>query len=227
MTEKNKPSISRARERAALSEGGAADDSSSDEQLVAAVLTGARRHARARAVLHIAGGVRGIARLSTAELAKIEGVGPASARALAATTELCRRLVRIEVEDRPQIQSPSEVARLVRGRLVGATREHFMAIGLNARHRVVMFEVVAVGSLAHVDVHPRELFRLAVATGVHSMVLAHNHPSGSPHPSEADLVLTRRMVEAGALLGIPVLDHVIVASGGDTSLAARGLMDFS
>ena len=90
------------------------------------------------------------------------------------------------------------VARLVRGRLVGAVKEHFMAIGVNARHRVVMFEVVAVGSLAHVDVHPRELFRLAVATGVHSMVLAHNHPSGSPQPSEADLVLTRRMVEAGA-----------------------------
>ena len=183
--------------------------------------------ARARVVLGVTGGLPGLARLTASELAALDGVGASSARALAASTEMCRRLVRIEVEDRPQIQSPSEVARLVRGRLVGAVKEHFMAIGLNARHRVVMFEVVAVGSLAHVDVHPRELFRLAVATGVHSMVLAHNHPSGSPQPSESDLVLTRRMVEAGALLGIPVLDHVIVASGGDTSLAALGLMDCS
>lgn len=218
---------SRASEDRARSDSRSLGDASTDHELVAAVLRGANAMARARVVLGVTGGLPGLARLTASELAALDGVGASSARALAASAEMCRRLVRIEVEDRPQIQSPSEVARLVRGRLVGAVKEHFMAIGLNARHRVVMFEVVAVGSLAHVDVHPRELFRLAVATGVHSMVLAHNHPSGSPQPSESDLVLTRRMVEAGALLGIPVLDHVIVASGGDTSLAALGLMDCS
>lgn len=217
--------IQRARTRPALTDEDAAGDSATDEQLVAAVLSGPHAAARARAVLRAAGGLPGITRLSAVELAEIDGIGRASARALAASIELCRRFVRIEVDERPCVQSPSDVARLVRGRLVGAMQEHFMAIGLNARHRVVMFEVVAVGSLAHVDVHPRELFRLAVSTGVHSMVLAHNHPSGSPTPSEADVALTRRMVEVGALLGIPVLDHVIVASAGDASLAALGMMD--
>ncbi|MGB1701278.1 MAG: JAB domain-containing protein, partial [Nannocystaceae bacterium] len=189
------------------------------------VLSGPHARVRARAVLDAAGGLGGMARLSVEELARIEGVGRASARVLAASVELCRRFVRAEIEGRPSVTCPADVARLVRAQLVGAMAEHFMAVGLNARHRVVMFEVIAVGSLGHVDVHPRELFRRAVSTGVHSMVLAHNHPSGSPSPSDADVALTRRMVEVGALLGIPVLDHVIVASGGDASLAALGMMD--
>lgn len=99
-----------------------------------------------------------------------------------------------------------------------------MVLGLDARQRVRLVREVAQGSLAHVDVHPREVFRPLVRAGMHSAILVHNHPSQDADPSEADIDLTHRLVEVGRLVGIPVLDHLVVTRTRSVSVAALGLM---
>jgi DNA repair protein RadC len=158
------------------------------------------------------------------ELCRIPGIGEAGATALAAAIELGRRLGRVGLPWAEPLRCPSDVAGFVRAHLRGSTQEVFLAIGLDARQRVRLVRRVAMGSLAQVEVHPRELFRPLVRAGMHCCLLAHNHPSGSPEPSAADLELTRRMVDVGRLLGIPVLDHLVVTQDDSVSLAAVGLM---
>jgi DNA repair protein RadC len=95
------------------------------------------------------------------------------------------------------------------------SREHFIAIFLSARQSIIGYETVAIGSANSVEAHPREIFRLAIATAACSVIIGHNHPSGSTSPSEADIAMTSRMIIVGDLLGIPVLDHVIVGEDAD------------
>ena len=124
----------------------------------------------------------------------------------------------------PEIRGPDDVVRLVGSKLRKESREHFLVLLLNARHEVMGQETVSIGSLNASIVHPREVFRPAVVASAAATVLVHNHPSGDPEPSEEDLSITKRLVEAGELLGIQVLDHVIVASRGVVSLRARQLL---
>jgi len=124
----------------------------------------------------------------------------------------------------PEIRGPDDVARLVGRKLRKESREHFLVLLLNARHEVMGQETVSIGSLNASIVHPREVFRPAVVVAAAATVLVHNHPSGDPEPSEEDLAITKRLVEAGELLGISVLDHVIVAGRGVVSLRARQLL---
>jgi DNA repair protein RadC len=136
--------------------------------------------------------------------------------------ELTRR--RYRGKKLPEIHDPDDVARVVGPKLRKETREHFLVLLLNARHEVMGRETVSVGSLNASIVHPREVFRPAVVASAAATVLVHNHPSGDPEPSEEDLSITKRLVEAGELLGISVLDHVIVASRGVVSMRARHLL---
>lgn len=134
-------------------------------------------------------------------------------------------IARLRAEDSPRIADPAQA--LVAIRAACAERpeqESFVAVLLNARQKVLATRVVHVGTLSQVDVHPRELFRDAVRMAAHSLIMAHNHPSGDPRPSEGDISLTRRMVEAGEILGIPVLDHIVVTDHDACSLAALGLV---
>jgi hypothetical protein len=101
-------------------------------------------------------------------------------------------------------------------------REHFVALFLNCRHQVVRRRTVAIGSLNGVEIHPRELFKPAIRASSAAIIVAHNHPSGDPCPSRADIELTQRLREAGELLGIPILDHLIISRNGFISLAERG-----
>jgi DNA repair protein RadC len=120
-----------------------------------------------------------------------------------------------------QVHSSGDVfAQLVAVRR--AAREHFVVFDLDVRHRIIARRVVHVGTLAGVEVHPREVFRDAVVNAAAAVILAHNHPSGDPSPSRQDLELTARLRQVGELLGITVLDHVIVAAEGFVSLADRG-----
>lgn len=123
-----------------------------------------------------------------------------------------------------KIRAPEDVASFVRGLIGRQEREHFLVLLLDARQRVIEAEVIHIGSLAQVDVHPREIFRPAVRLGAHSIILAHNHPSGDADPSDADIHLTQRMVDVGKTQGIPVLDHVVVTPLRSSSLAALGLV---
>lgn len=122
------------------------------------------------------------------------------------------------------LRQPADVAARVR-RLLGAEPvECFAVLLLDARQRVIDAVVVHRGTLSEVSVHPREVLRPAIQAGAHSVICAHNHPSGDPDPSDADVELTRRLVEAGRLMGIPVLDHLVVTAKRHVSLSAAGLM---
>lgn len=122
------------------------------------------------------------------------------------------------------VRGPDDVVDLIGRKLRGEAREHFVVILLNARHEAIAVETVSIGSLNASIVHPREVFRPAMLASAASIVVAHNHPSGDPEPSEEDLSITRRLAEVGELLGIGVLDHVVIARRGITSLRARGVM---
>lgn len=136
--------------------------------------------------------------------------------------ELTRR--RYRGKQLPEIRGPDDVVRLVGSKLRKESREHFLVLLLNARHEVMGRETVSVGSLNASIVHPREVFRPAVLASAAATLLVHNHPSGDPEPSEEDLSITKRLVQAGELLGIGVLDHVIVASRGVVSLRSRQML---
>jgi DNA repair protein RadC len=122
------------------------------------------------------------------------------------------------------IRGPEDVVRLMGPKLRASKREHFLVLLLNARHEVLMRDTVSIGSLNASIVHPREVFKPAIIESAASIVLVHNHPSGDPEPSEEDLAITRRLVQAGELLGIGILDHVIVASRGVVSFKSRQLL---
>ena len=138
-----------------------------------------------------------------------------------------RELTRRRYANKPPtpVRGPDDVAGIgAVKRLMRAKREHFLVLLLNARHEVEAVETVSIGSLNASIVHPREVFLHAVTTSAASIVLVHNHPSGDPEPSEEDLTITKRLVEAGEILGIGVLDHVIVAARGIVSFRSRQLL---
>lgn len=109
----------------------------------------------------------------------------------------------------------------VRDQLAGEMREHFIVITLDVRHRVIAKHLIAIGSLTGVEVHPREVFKVAILDSAAALILVHNHPSGDPSPSRTDIELTQRLRDVGETHGIPVVDHVIMGDQGYTSLAER------
>lgn len=195
-----------------------------DSELLALILGGREALPHARDALDALDGIGGLVDVVPAEISTVPGIGPAGATRLVAAVELGRRLDAVRRLRGRTLRRPAEVVDFVRGRLRGLQQEHFLIVGLDARQRVRLVRTVAIGSLAKVDVHPREIFRPLIRAGVHSVVLVHNHPSGDPEPSEADIDLTHRMVDVGRLCGIPVLDHCIVTDDASSSLAALGLL---
>lgn len=137
------------------------------------------------------------------------GIGEREAARLSAAIELARRLLWPE-EGHGSIRSPRDACRVAAG-IRFADREHFLVLCLNARNVVIHEETVSVGSLNANIVHPREVFRAAITKGAAAIILVHNHPSGDVTPSSEDLSLTSRLVEAGRLIGIEVLDHIIIS----------------
>ena len=137
-------------------------------------------------------------------------------------SELRRRQYRGRTE--VAIHGPEDLFKLLRPKIGKADREHFVAVLLSSRNTVIGIETVSVGSLNASIVHPREVFKPAIVHSASAIALAHNHPSGDVTPSEEDLAITRRLKEAGRLLGIDLLDHVIVGDRSFTSLKERKLL---
>lgn len=162
-----------------------------------------------------------LARRSFKDLRTIRGIGPAKACQLMAAIELIRRWLEPDDGSRPMVESPRDAADQV-PELRRAKKEHFVALYLNARNQLLAKETVSVGTLTSNLVHPREVFSPAVAHSAASVLLIHNHPSGDPTPSPEDLTLTQRLREAGDLMGIAVLDHVILGERDLVSLKAQG-----
>ena len=197
-----------------------------DAELLALVLRTGRRDADAatlaRELLTSARGLAGCAEASFVELAARPGLGPAKAASLVAAFELARRLATRPLELGRPLGSPDAVERHFAARLAPRDRESFHVLLLDGRHRVIAEEEVSVGTLTASLVHPREVFRGAIRASAGALVLVHNHPSGDPSPSGEDRSVTRRLAEAGQLLGIEVLDHVVVARGGHFSFREAG-----
>lgn len=164
-----------------------------------------------------------IADASVEELRSLPGIGEAKAVRLSAACELGRRLVN-STPLRPAIRSAEDVAALVRGQMGHLDREEFRVLLLDTKHRLLELYRVSLGHLNGTLVHPREVFKQAIRRSSDAVILVHNHPSGDPAPSPEDLAVTRRLVMAGRIVGIEVLDHVILGAGSYVSLREEGYM---
>lgn len=160
-----------------------------------------------------------LASMDVAVLERVPGVGAATAARVLASLELGRRAAAHDAEQGGQVRGPADVFARMGPRLRDVPQEEFHALLLNSRHRIVREVLVTRGTLDAALIHPREVFRPAVAEGAAGVILVHNHPSGDPTPSPEDRAVTRQLAEAGRTVGIPVLDHVVVGRGSYVSLA--------
>jgi DNA repair protein RadC len=197
-----------------------------DNELVALVLgSGCRRRgalAVANELLAQRGGVHGLVQASCDDLARVDGVGRARAAQVVAAIELGRRTLARAPSARVQLRTPTEAAAFLMPSFGARTVEQFGVVLLDTRHRVLRTAVLSVGTLNSTVVEPREVFREAAIGGAAAIVVFHNHPSGDPAPSADDLELTRRLVAAGVLMGIDVVDHIILGDVRYCSLKEVG-----
>ncbi|MFC4776460.1 DNA repair protein RadC [Paenibacillus sp. GCM10023252] len=175
-------------------------------------------------ILKQCGSLRNLMDMSMDELTAIKGIGTAKALQLRAGIELGRRMVRSQLGDVVTVRKPGDAADFIMEELRYLKKEHFVCLFLNTKNHIVARETLSVGTLNASLVHPREVFRAAIKNSSASIICAHNHPSGDPTPSPEDIALTRRLVEAGELVGIEVLDHLIIGDGRFISLKEQGIM---
>jgi len=199
-----------------------------DNELLALVIGSGSRGRNAlqvanRLIEHV-GGLHGLTRVTVGELRRVAGVGRARAAQVLAAVEFGRRtLVRGDVE-RPNLGSPGQLAAHLLPLYGSGAVEQFGLVMLDTKSRLLRIKLVSTGSIDSTVVHPREVFREAAAAGAAAIVLFHNHPSGDPTPSADDLVLTVRLVSAGTVMGIDVVDHLVLADQRYFSLAEAGIM---
>ncbi len=216
------PSDERPRERLRLR--GAS--SLSNAELLAILLrtgsTGENVLALATRILARFEGLPGLARASFGELCAEHAVGEAKAAQILAALELGKRLVSTQPNERATVRSPQDVNNLLMAEMALLEQEHLRVILLNTRNQVLAISEVYKGNVSSAVVRVGEVLRDAVREGCPAVIVVHNHPSGDPTPSADDAAITKQMVEAGALLGIDVLDHVVIARQGFVSLKERG-----
>jgi DNA repair protein RadC len=197
-----------------------------DNELLALVLgSGSRDHDAlhlANRLLAESGGVHGLTRWLSGNLRAVPGVGTARAAQILAAVELGRRTLVRGGAERPRLTTPRQLASYLLPQYGAAAVEQFGIVMLDTKHRMIRVKVVSTGSLDATVVHPREVFREAASAAAAAIVLFHNHPSGDPTPSPDDLVLTTRMVNAGDIMGIDVVDHLILADQRYFSLVESG-----
>lgn len=169
------------------------------------------------------GGWAGLQRADFEELARRRGMGEAKTAQLKAALEIGRRLLLASGEERFQIRSPSDAAQLMQIEMSHLDQEQLRAICLDTKNRVQKIQTVYVGSLNASMVRIGEVFKEAIRLNSASIIVVHNHPSGDPTPSPEDIVVTRQMIEAGRLLDIDVLDHLVIGNGRFVSMRERGL----
>ena len=172
------------------------------------------------------GGLSQISEASVAELRKISGIGTATAEKIQAAFELSRRLMDLASEYRPRVESPVDVYILVYKEYRGQEKEILKALLLNTQNRVLKIETISIGTLNSSIMDSREIYRVALRHNAASIILTHNHPGGLPEPSFEDIQATEQIVEAGKIVGIPLLDHVIIGDGDYVSLREKSVIPF-
>jgi DNA repair protein RadC len=185
----------------------------SDAELIAVVL---QKGTRKENVIDVSNrliakfGLDKLASLSLVELQTIDGIGPAKAIQIKAMFEINKR---VKYVNRFQIKCSEDVFQYCSGKLADKDKEFFMIIMLDSKNKIIKDEIVSIGTLNSSLVHPREIFKSAIKESANSVILVHNHPSGDPTPSTEDEEITQRLIEAGELLNIKVLDHIIIGKG--------------
>lgn len=218
------PETERPREK--LIEKGAA--SLSNQELLAILLRTGTQGLSAidlatRILCEGSGGLGHLGRCRVDELIRIEGVGKAKACQLLAALELGKRMSKLDAPLRIDIHAPKDVADRYMSEMRFLDREVFKVLYLNTKNEIIRDEAVSVGSLNASIVHPREVFKPAIVHSSNAVILMHNHPSGNPSPSQEDIQITKRLSEAGELIGIKVLDHIVIGDGRYYSLKENGL----
>lgn len=178
----------------------------------------------AHRVLQASDGLRNLVDMSFEQLTSIKGIGPAKALQVQAGIELGRRLSRARLGEAIAIRSPEDVSELMMEELRYLQKEHFVCLFLNTKNQVIGQETLSMGSLNASIVHPREVFRSAIKRSSAAIICVHNHPSGDPTPSAEDINVTKRLMEAGNIIGIDILDHIIIGDQKYVSLKEHGYM---
>ncbi|MFH1502504.1 MAG: DNA repair protein RadC [Candidatus Eisenbacteria bacterium] len=217
------------RDAGGLDVGGVPPVEPSDLELLCVLLSGGTGRSPAAevgaALLARFGSLGGVLREPPSSLTRVRGVGRRAAARIRAARELGRRFWNREVvKPRLYVSGPGDVADLFMREMGTLDREHFRAVLLDTKNRILGVRTISIGSLNSSVVHAREVFKAAVYESAQAIVLIHNHPSGLPDPSSEDLAVTRRLAEAGRILGIEILDHVIVGARGFVSLRELGHM---
>ncbi|MDN3645144.1 DNA repair protein RadC [Pontixanthobacter aestiaquae] len=216
----------RARLRKRLLEGGAealADYEVLEYLLFAAIKQGDTKPV-AKALIARFGSLSGVLNAEAGALTDVKGVGETSAAALKSVALAARRMARSEVSQKPVLGSWQALLDYLTIDMAHLTVERVRVLYLNAQNRLILDHHVGDGSIDEAAIHPREVIRRGLDIGATALILVHNHPSGNPEPSRADIQITNKIAEAGRLLGITVHDHVIVGRDGHSSLRAKGLI---
>ncbi|WP_305095754.1 RadC family protein [Croceibacterium aestuarii] len=216
----------RARLRQRLLDGGSealADYEVLEYLLYAAIPRGDTKPA-AKALLARFGSLAGVLEADHRQLEDVDGVGAASAAALKAVALAARRMARSKVREKTVLGSWQALLDYLTIDMAHLTLERVRVLYLDARNRLILDHMAQEGTIDEAAIHPREVVKKGLEVGASAMILVHNHPSGNPEPSRADIQITRRIAEVGQLLGITVHDHVIIGSEGHVSLKAKGLI---
>jgi len=220
---KNWPADERPRERLVMHGPGAL----SDAQLLAIIIRNGRAGRSAvdlgRELLERFGSLAGIEQAGIKEMCGVEGIGPAKAAEIKAAIELGRRYQKPTLAG-ASFCSSGDVAAYYRPRMKDLKKEMFRCALLDTKNKIIREEVVSVGSLSASIVHPRDTFKAAVRESAAAVIFIHNHPSGDIKPSQEDILLTRRLVQAGEVIGIQVLDHIIIGDGDHFSFRDNGMI---
>lgn len=216
----------RARLRQRLLEGGA--EALADYEVLEYLLFAAFRQGDtkplAKELIKRFGSLSGVLNATPGALLQVKGMGESGVGALKSVALAARRMARSEVRQQPVLGSWQALLDYLTIDMAHLTVERVRVLYLDTRNRLVLDDHVGDGSIDEAAIHPREVIRKALDIGASALILVHNHPSGDPSPSRADIQITQRIAEAGRLLGIVVHDHVIIGREGHTSLRAKGLL---
>ena len=163
-----------------------------------------------------------LSRVNLNNLMKIHGIKQGKAAQIAACFEIARRLESFDDTDKPKISSPEDVYRRLYPKLREQKKESFVELCLDTKNHIIKEETISVGTLNANIVHPRDVFKTALEESAANIIVAHNHPSGDPTPSREDIEITKKLIEAGKIIGIEVLDHVIIGDGRHLSMKEAG-----
>lgn len=177
-------------------------------------------------LLYKTGGLNHLSDQSINELSLVKGIGTSRAARLIAAFEIGRRVVDFTPGDKVLFKSPVQVADYLRPRLSSLKQEVFLAVMLDIKSQVIKIEEISRGGLSRSIVHPREVFKAAVKASAAGIIVGHNHPSGNPSPSPEDINITKKLIEAGDIMGIKLLDHIIIGDNKYLSLREEGLIEW-